>query len=77
MQRLVKSFPASDDAGHYYTIEMYQDFMTDPARAECGQVPGMPSFETSNGSRLNRVRRGEYQLRGSGRLLHSYHPDAE
>lgn len=73
MQRLMKSFPAEDDAGHHYTVEVYQDYVP----AVFGTVAGAKSFETSNGTRVNRLRRGEYQLKSSGRLLHSAHPDAE
>jgi len=72
MQRLVKSFPAEDDAGHHYTVEVYQDYATGS-----GQRAGAQSFETSYGTRVNRVKRGEYQLKNSGKLLHSNHPDAE
>lgn len=70
MQCLVKSFPAEDDAGHHYTVEVYQDYAA-------GHKAGAQSFETSHGSRLQRLKRGEYQLKNSGTLLHSRHPDAE
>ena len=66
MQWLVKSFPASDDAGHHYTIEVYQDYVAAPGHTST--APGPQSFETSNGCPLNRIKRGEYQLRDSGRL---------
>jgi hypothetical protein len=71
MERLLKSFPAEDDAGHHYTVEVYQDY------ANSGVAAGTHTFETSHGTRVQRLRRGEYQLKSSGKLLHSKHPDAE
>jgi hypothetical protein len=76
MNRKTDFFPAVDDAGRRYTIEVWTEFLRSENFEGSGEVEGMKQLRTSDGRSLNRLDKGEYVIRLTGERLHSTAPNA-
>jgi hypothetical protein len=77
MQRLTGKFKAKDDNGREYAIHVYTDFIPagnfeDPH----AEVAGLKHLQLSTGESLNRIGKGEYEIRFTGKVLRSTDPAA-
>jgi hypothetical protein len=75
--RQTGSFVTTDDTGEQVIVIVYQDViatgnLTNPNTSRLGT----PSLVTEHSERVNRLSKGEYEIVGSGRKLHSNDPEA-
>lgn len=77
MEEKHQEFMAVDEAGAQHRLLVYQDYVPVATRANPSAVaPGMKRIVTENGESVNRVKKGEYQVVGSGAILRSSDPGA-
>lgn len=75
LRKLTHTFPATDDLGRDYTINVFSVFTT--ARGKTGQPwedTGMRELETADGQLVLRIGAGEYQLKQAGTVIWTNDP---
>jgi hypothetical protein len=75
-KRRTGSFVASDAQGRSHTIYVYTEFLDVSSFEGPGEVEGLKELVLANGNRVNRIKKGEYKVVGTGATLTSSSPDA-
>ena len=74
--RRIGSFEATDDQGKLHEVTIYQTFIKAGSRGGTQEVAGLKSLELGNGSAVNRIGQGEYEVVATGAKLRSDDPNA-
>jgi hypothetical protein len=64
-------FRASDASGTSHFIDVFQLMQVSPRDS----IIGLPLFRTTDGQPVNRTKKGEYEIVGTGTALHSLDPN--
>jgi hypothetical protein len=77
MGKLIQEFTAVDESGSEYRLQVYQQDVSVATRANPSAVaPGRKQIVTEDGASVNRLKKGEYEIVGTGIILRSSDPDA-
>jgi hypothetical protein len=77
MRRATGSFPALDDRGKLYRIIIYTTFIERPMlNGPPARIDGVKEFALTDGSPVNRMDTGQYEIVATGRVLRSDAPNA-
>jgi len=77
MQKLIKTFIATDSEGRKYPLRVYQDVLPSPTFENPNNVVrGLASIKTFDGKAVNLLEKGHYKIGTSGVDLYSSDPNA-
>ncbi|HUU84581.1 MAG TPA: hypothetical protein VM243_13870 [Phycisphaerae bacterium] len=77
MEEQSQEFMAVDETGTEHRLLVYRDYVSAATRANpSGMAPGLKRIVTQEGERVNRLKKGAYQIVATGAILRSCDPDA-